>query len=40
MVMGLKAKLTFRLLTGVLVFGAVLFIPAGSFKFGRAGPIS
>ena len=31
--MGLKAKLTFRLLTGVLVFGAVLFIPAGSFKF-------
>ncbi len=31
--MGLKAKLSFRLLIGVLVVGAVLFIPAGSFKF-------
>jgi protein-S-isoprenylcysteine O-methyltransferase Ste14 len=31
--MNLKAKLTFRFLIALAVFGALLFIPAGSFRF-------
>ena len=31
--MSLKSKLTLRFLLGFVVFGALLFIPAGTFKF-------
>ena len=31
--MSLKSKLALRFLLGLVVFGALLFIPAGTFKF-------